>query len=96
MVDEGSELELSDVGSEVELSVDGSEVEPSVDGSDPFVDAEDGMSTPRARSRSATSPRVTRSRKHGREVSPTLILDKRTRSSRFTFTTPQPPLLNVI
>jgi hypothetical protein len=67
----------------------------SVDGSDPFEDAVEEVATPRgyrARSYSAdprsASPRETRGRKRGREVSPGPILDRKARASRptsFTF-----------
>jgi hypothetical protein len=61
----------------------------STDGSDPFVDAEEGTVTPRSyRTRSyvagprSASPQEARSRR-GREVSPTPVLDRRARASRY-------------
>lgn len=72
------------------------EVEMSIDGSDPFVNAEEEVTTPRGNKahsladlRSA-SPR-TRGRKRGRDVSPGPILDRRARACRattFTFSSP--------
>ena len=68
----------------------------SIDGTDPFVDAEEEVSTPkgyRARSHIAdlrsASPREIRGRRRGRDVSPAPILDRKARACRptsFTFT----------